>query len=292
MKNKVFRKTRIALSVFLAILLFLFATVTFFLVASLTVDGSARVLPSYAREDLAPLLAKPREERTEEDYALLARQTGVLPREVLEGLSNEEILAFQSALFFRGEVRHDSVAFTTPHDTLWDPETGNAVVAPIVDLQPGDILVSSTCHTFGWRHGHAALYLSGGRLLQSFTLGYNSEATSASLANCVPWFQKAANFIVLRPKGCDEAARKAIADNAEQSLTDVPYSLTVGLFSPKDQGQTPAGTNCSHLVWQAYKNAGYDLDSDGGPVCTCRDIANSPLLEVVQYYGFDPAKGW
>ena len=60
----------------------------------------------------------------------------------------------------------------------------------------------------------------------------------------------------------------------------------------KDQGKSKKGTNCSHLVWQAYYNAGYDIDTDGGPVCTSRDISMSDLLEVVQVYGFDPVSLW
>ena len=39
-------------------------------------------------------------------------------------------------------------------------------------------------------------------------------------------------------------------------------------------------------------NAGYDLDPTGGPLVTPDDIANSPYLEVVQIYGFDPDKLW
>ena len=45
-------------------------------------------------------------------------------------------------------------------------------------------------------------------------------------------------------------------------------------------------------MWQAYFNFGYDLDSNGGAIVVPKDIATSPLLEVVQVYGFDPDRLW
>ena len=64
------------------------------------------------------------------------------------------------------------------------------------------------------------------------------------------------------------------------------------LLYPQGSGRRPYATHCSHLVWQAYKHFGYDIDSDGGPLVTCNDIARSDLLEVVQVYGFDPDALW
>ena len=98
--------------------------------------------------------------------------------------------------------------------------------------------------------------------------------------------------MVLRLKNATLEERLAIARDAEEQLKGIPYTLIVGIFMAKDQGTMPEGTHCSHLVWQAYKNAGYDIDPDGGPVVTCRDIANSPYFEIVQTYGFDPLSGW
>ena len=289
-KAKTIKRLQIAVAIPLAILIFLFACAAFLLVASVTVDRDARVLPSYARVDISAILEK--ETWTDEDYNTVSYQTGIFSRETIDKLSARELLVFQDALFFKGELMHDDVAFTTPHDMLYDPETKDTYTAPIVPLEAGDILVTSTCHTFGWRNGHAALVLGKEQLLQSFTLGSDSDTCSLNSNNGVPWFRKATNFMVLRLKDADAETRRAIADKAEEELLDIPYSLVVGIFKKKDQGTAPKGTNCSHLVWQAYKNAGYDIDFDGGPVVTCRDIANSPHLEIVQIYGFDPVKGW
>ena len=37
---------------------------------------------------------------------------------------------------------------------------------------------------------------------------------------------------------------------------------------------------------------GIDLDSDGGCIVKPQDMANSPYMQVVQIYGFDPEKLW
>jgi uncharacterized protein YycO len=76
-------------------------------------------------------------------------------------------------------------------------------------------------------------------------------------------------------------------------LNNIPYDLVTGIFNSKfkEPGEID-GTQCAHLVWEAFKLYGYDLDSDGGGLVTPNDIANSPLLEVVQVYGVNPREIW
>ena len=255
------------------------------LIADAAVDASARVLPSYARTDISALLQK--EEWTDDDYHTLYLQTG-LGRSALDGMRGDDdaILAFQDALFYDGARTHEIVAFTTRRDIFAD----DGYRTPMVELEDGDVLVTSTCHTFGWRNGHAALVVNGalGSLLESVSLGIPSTVSVYGS----DWFRYGTNFMVLRLKDTDESARAAIAQTALERLRNIPYSLTVGFFSPKDQGEAPQETHCSHLVWQAYHYYGYDIDSDGGPLCTAKDIANSDLFEVVQVFGFDPVELW
>lgn len=277
--------TKIAFKILLGTLTAIFTLAalcaTFFLICDEIAVGSARTLPSYERTDLSPILAKA--EWTDDDYHELYRQTG-LGKAPLDDMKNdpERILSFQDALFYEGQIEQEQIAVTTRHDRMTD------FSAPLIDLEDGDVIVTSTCHTFGWRNGHAALVTSGStnRVLQSFTLGEESSFGD------VDWFYDSANFIVLRLKDATKEQRAEIARWAIEHLYCIPYSLTVGIFSPKDQGDDPQATHCSHLVWQAYYHFGYDVDSDGGPVVTSRDIANSPYLEVVQVYGFDPEKLW
>lgn len=269
------------LAVFTAIFTLTALGAAFFLVCDEIALNSARTLPAYGQTDIAELLAKT--EWTDEDYDVLYHQTG-LGRSALDDMKDDpdRILTFQSALFYDGEIRQEQIAFTTKHDRMKD------FTAPIADLQDGDVIVTSTCHTFGWRNGHAAIVTSGAtnRVLQSFTLGEPSSYGSTG------WFRNSANFIVLRLKDASREQRAEIALWACERLHDVPYSVTVGIFSSKNQGNSPQKTHCSHLVWQAYYHFGYDIDSDGGPVVTARDIANSPYFEVVQVYGFDPDQLW
>ena len=275
----------ILLAVLFSLIVLLALLAAALLIADAAVDASARTLPSYAREDITALLD--REEWSDEDYETLYLQTG-LGRSALKGMKgdSERILSFQDALFYDGELAHEEVAITTKRDMFADA----SYRAPIVDLENGDVLVTSTCHSFGWRNGHAALVVDArsSSLLESVSLGIPSTVTTYG----DEWFRYGTNFMVLRLKDADAETRGAIAQTALERLRNVPYSLTVGFFSPKDQGETPQETHCSHLVWQAYHYYGYDIDSDGGPLCTAKDIANSDLFEVVQVFGFDPTELW
>ena len=275
----------VLLAVLFGIIAFLALLCAALLIADAAVDASARVLLSYERKDIAQLLEQ--ESWSESDYETLYLQTG-LGRAALDEMKDdpERILTFQDALFYDGDLAHEEVAVTTKRDIFADTRYR----APMVDLQDGDVLITSTCHSFGWRNGHAALVVNGtnGSLLESVSLGIPSTITAYGS----DWFCYGTNFMVLRLKDAGEEARAEIAQTARERLYNVPYSLTVGFLSPKDQGETPQGTHCSHLVWQAYHYFGYDIDSDGGPLCTAQDIARSDLFEVVQVFGFDPVKLW
>lgn len=274
----------VLLAVVMGLSLLIAFAAAFFSVADGVVDLTARTLPSYARESVSETLAKA--EWTEEDYDFLYRQTG-LGRSALDEMKDDpaRILTFQDALFYDGELEHQQVAFTTKRDVFAD-----SYRAPMVDLQDGDVLVTSTCHTFGWRNGHAAIVVDGkgGNTLESVSLGTPSVVSYGGYN----WFRSGTNFMVLRLKDATAEERAAIAATAEERLHGVDYSITVGILSPKDQGETPKETHCSHLVWQAFHYYGYDIDSDGGAVCTTRDIANCDLFEVVQVFGFDPIELW
>lgn len=276
---------RIAFKVLLGIVTVVFilaaSGVTFFIIADAAVVKSARTLPSYEKADLTQILEK--EEWTDDDYDVLYHQTG-LGKAALDELKGNDarILSFQNALFYDGEVVQEQIAFTTRHDRMKN------FFAPLAPLQEGDVIVTSSCHTFGWRNGHAAIVTDAknGVILESFTLGEPSSHGTLG------WFTSSSNFIVLRLKDATYEERAEIAAWANACLYGVEYSIYVGINVPKDQGELPGVTHCSHLVWQAYYHFGYDIDPDGGPVVTARDIASSPYFEVVQVYGFDPDKLW
>lgn len=264
---------------FLGLTLGLFTVAALFGISQAAADLHARVLPSYPREDISALIEK--EELTDEDYRVLYLQTG-LGKDAVDALDRSRLAVFQDSLFYRGNVIHEMVAFGAPYDKM------EHYIAPVAPLENGDVIVTSSCHTLGWRNGHSALVVNASSryLLQSFAPGVDSAVGT------IDFFTYCSNFIVLRLKDKTKEERALIARWAMNNLNGIPYSLTVGIFSPKDQGDSPTETNCSHLVWQAYRHFGYDIDSDGGPVVTSRDIANSPCFEVVQVYGFDPITLW
>lgn len=275
------RAGKILSSVSAWLLVLLGAVFVYASAAEAVIENSARVVPSYPREDLTEVLAKPYWD--EEDLSFLYRQTGLGPA-ALESLKDQRqrIPAFQDALFYQGELVHDFAAFTTPHECL------KGYFAPLAPLENGDVIVTSSCHTLGWRNGHAGLVTNAKTLsvLQSVAPGTLSHIETAD------WFMNSSNFIVLRLKDASGEERDAIAQKALTHLKNIPYSLLVGILSPKDAGETVEKTHCSHLVWQAFRYFGYDIDSNGGAICTARDISRSDLFEVVQVFGFDVDKLW
>ncbi|MGN0817564.1 MAG: hypothetical protein ACI4L9_01225 [Candidatus Coproplasma sp.] len=265
------------LLIIVAVLAVLLGTVAIF---DSVQHSKARVTPSYAREDLTEVLSKA--VWNEEDYEFLYRQTGLTrqPLDELKG-NNARILQFQDALFYEGTISHDSSIPFSSHDMV-------DYTAPIAPLHTGDVLVSASVHTMGWRNGHAALVIDGARerTVQAVAPGTYTRELSAL------WFKQASNFMVLRPKDVPQETLKEIAGYARERLVGVKYSLFTGFFSPKDQTDNPQDTHCSHVVWQAYKAFGYDIDENGGVLVTPRDIARCDLFEVVQVYGLDLDELW
>ena len=296
MKATSAKKLYRVLAVFLGILVFLAALLISVMIADVVVcTTTAHIVPHYAKEDISAVADKSGD-WTEEEIVTLYYQTG-LGKSALEALKlkevyedgqfvplSERLKPFQDALFYEGETEHELVADVSKRDLM---KGFRAPVAPV--MEAGDVFVNSSTHTLGFRNGHAALVLdSYGTVLESLELGLNS----AENANGHLWFAQSSNFILLRLKGVDKETRAQIAQEAVKNLKGVRYSLTVGIFSKKDQGINLKSTHCSHLVWQAYKNAGYDIDYNGGMVVTPQDIARSPYFEVIQVYGFDPEKLW
>lgn len=279
-KRKRMHPLKRAVIIVFAVVFALAALFAFFMICDAVAHNTARTVPNYPRQDLSDVLAK--EEWSDEDYDLIYRQTG-LTRAYFEGLDarpdEEFILRCQNDLFFEGEYEHDADTFGTAHDYFPDEYFA------MVELEPGDVLISASVHTMGWKNGHAALVVGGSSVLQAFGVGTVSDIVSPS------WFRRAANFMVLRPK-LEKSETDRVVSWALENMNGVEYSLFTGIFSPKDQTDDPRDTQCAHLVWQAYYACGYDIDSTGGPVVSPKNIANSDLFEVIQVNGFDLDTLW
>ena len=242
--------------------------------------------PAYEKTDLSAILDKEQSALTNEDYAEIYAQTGLTKigaDRLLENGQKEEIKKIQGSYFSQVTITRERFAPWTCWEKL---ESGKRAV--ICDVRAGDIIVTSATHVLGFRYGHAALVVSdGGKTIEA-----NTPGTKSALSN-VSVFDDYATFMLLRPdpEKVSEETRLAVAEYAREELIGIPYTVFAGIFRKKFQ-QPLKGTQCAHLVWYAYKNFGIDLDCNGGCVVKPQDMANSPYMQVVQIYGFDPGKLW
>lgn len=267
-------------------------------IANAVIEPQAHISPDYARIDILPVLAKRRLSDT--DYKTLLFQTG-LGRPAIDELRTQnpnsaQYIQLIQDYFFK-DVRFicENNSPVSKEESLVDGHGNLIYGTEFASLHSGDILVTKSSHTLGWRNGHSALVIDPvrGLTLESVVLGTNSSVQDIRKWRNYP------NFMLLRSKDFTEYGLEVIARSAAERLNDIPYDLTVGIFSPKDANGSAenmlekiAGTHCSHLVWQAFKNFGVDIDANGGILITPRDIAKSARLEIVQVYGVDPGNIW
>ncbi len=234
-------------------------------------EAFAHYAPECGQENLLPLLRK--ENLTEADYVLVFRQTG-LARPGVDQLyasgRQQELLGLQQRFFADAEVECSHSNLFTRSERLTNFRSLVYDVDFLPTVQDGDILITFNGHVFGWRSGHAAIVVDAEERL--------------TLEAIMP------GFALLRLKGASAQERRQIAAYAREHLTGLPYSLTAFTESGgAGAGTMPlSGTQCAHLVWYAYHQFGYDLDSNGGFVVTPDDLYHSSLLELVQIYGLPP----
>lgn len=157
---------------------------------------------------------------------------------------------------------------------------------PFPDIQPGDILLTLSTHSLGWRHGHAGLVVEQGHelaVLESVRLGLDSQIMPLER-----WYRYS-NCALLRVRGADQQTRAAAASYGLEHLLGQPYHLTAGLLGGKapPPGSAGFGLHCTYLVWYAWYQKGWDLDSDGGRLVTASDLLLSEQLEVVRSWGLN-----
>ncbi len=218
------------------------------------------------------------------DYETIFLQTGLgesAAKKLIEEGRFNEILEAQEYFFTKDEVVCEPLieGFTL------EERLKNKMI-PFYDLQPGDILVTLSTHSMGWRHGHAAIVIDSYTTVESVSMGTNSSIGYTS------FWQNYSNFAVLRVKGATTEERQKVADYTYDYLVDKPYSIFAGFGLNKAPKHDSEGfsLHCSYLAWYAWNHAGYDLDSDGGAIATSSDLLYSDKVEIVQIYGIDPRK--
>ncbi|MBO5166145.1 MAG: hypothetical protein J6B90_06030 [Lachnospiraceae bacterium] len=258
-----------------------------YLVQCYWVHGKESFVPEYEKVMLS--------ETT--DYETIFLQTG-LGRTAVERLVAEgefyKVLEAQENFFAPRQVSCVSlIGWFTKEDKL---ELGQQVrltsgtvknsaeYPAFLDLQPGDILLTISTHSVGWRHGHVALVLDENTTVESVMWGTDSTYGS------IEGWKDYSNWAVLRVKDVTPELQQQVADYGREVLYGVPYHLSSGFIgnkAPQPQ-ERQFGVHCSYLAWYAWNHFGYDLDSDGGRLVTAEDLLHSEYLEVVQLYGMDP----
>ncbi|MBP3887656.1 MAG: hypothetical protein J6F30_08385, partial [Cellulosilyticum sp.] len=247
--------------------------------------------PKIAKLDLKPILHK--DSLNCDDYTLLFEQTGLSAAIIDELRSSPDfenkILLFQKNYLAELETYNlymppatfCQLAGSSPKvkdqsKTTAKSQTKAFTIAP---YHNGYILATNATHSFGWRHGHLGLVVDE---IHGYTLEAIHPGTVSCLQNIHKW-EYYPTFKLLRLKDLSLDEHNNIANYALAYLKGLPYNI----LGAKHQN-IPSSTHCSLLIWQAFDYFGYDLDSTGGPFVSPKDIVCSPLLEVLQIYGFDP----
>lgn len=235
--------------------------------------------PGSEKVSIEELLEKT--ELKEKDYKTLYQQTG-LGRVAVDrlreepGYKKEEILAFQEAFFKERQTECRKSSFFTKQDRISEYESDTIPLAPLED---GDIFLTFSSHTLGWKHGHAGLLIDAEK---KQCLEATMPGSRSCIKNARHW-KTYSSFVILRLLDTDGETREKIASYAKENLTGIPYSLTSGFV--KDTKEHPITAQCAYLIWYAYDQFGYNLDSDGGKIVTVRDLMESSRLEIVQSFG-------
>ena len=222
------------------------------------------------------------QELTEKEYSLIFSQTG-LGKPAVDGFAENPEKIEEYREYYLADKDYSCVreGVFACHEFITDAD-GNAIQNPaFANLQNGDIIITLSIHSLGWRHGHAAIVVDAenGTTAQAVMIGEKS-----ALGHIGEW-REFPLVAVLRAKDVSAEIRNEIAKYTEEKLIGIDYSLTSGIFSGRDENIIPSTTHCAHYVWYAYKCFGIDVDSNGGRIVTPKEILDSDKLEIVQVYG-------
>lgn len=275
------------LTLFLVILIILFIAANEY-----KLEKEAHFIPDYEKTDL---YSEYKDGIKEEDYRDLFFQTGLgekALKNILENSKNPiEILEQQQENFFEKILyKCDKITIITGEEKNINQSGAVSRNIKIQDMRDGDILISFSTHSLGWRHGHSAIVVDSktGMTLEAAVLGRDSEFQSSKNWESYPTFvQLRLNDEALEKIDITrEDAEASLKKVANEKLLGVPYGLLTGL--PIKYIENIKKTQCSHLVWYAYKELGIDIDQDGGWLVTPKDMVNSDYFDVVQIYGLNP----
>lgn len=270
-------KKNLLLSICFILVLYLYITVQ-----------SAYFVPKAAPIDLLPLLSE--KQLTDEEYLLIYEQTGIAKPlyEELKTMPNftEKMLRFQADYLKKRKVKWVYLPPITFEERLANNE---GTFTPGFEIGPyhnGYILFTKAAHSLGWHHGHAGIVIDEkhGKTLEALSIGAGCKEQNISKWQYYPTFK------MMRLKNASLEELNQIALYSKDNLIHATYNLLSHKHS--DLSLAPTETQCALLIWQAFFHFGYNLDSQGHFFVTPKSLASSPLLEVLQNYGFNPYKAW
>lgn len=284
MKNRIFYKICRVITVILAVLIVFFSTD--FVLSEITDKWAYK--DSENRDDFRWALLEEKllnnENLTEEDYEEIFLQSG-LGKPAVDSLLDEgrpdKIKEYREYYLMDKDFYCYRKGVFACHEKMTDL-SGEVIVHPdFADLQNGDIVITLSIHSLGWRHGHATIITDAenGIGVQAVMMGEKSNNTRLDTWKSYPL------VAVLRPKNIDEVTRNQAGEFAENKLKGLYYSLSGGVFTGRDIEEIPLTTQCAHLVWYAYMACGVDIAPESGRIITPKDFLESESLEIVQVYG-------
>lgn len=236
---------------------------------------------------------------TEQEYETIFQQTGLGKAAVdyimKHNKNYEKVFDHYQKIFFDGyPYTCAKIGLLTYNERLRDENGKNIVGDKIIDLRPGDVLISLSTFTLGYRHGHCGMVMSKPRkgkdavTIEAIYLGEPTEYQSVK-----KWYS-CPTLVHLRISKKAAAAKGYTQDElgellvqyAKDNCLGIEYGLLPGISNLNSDEIEK--THCSHLIWYIYNQFGYDVDSNGGVIVTPKDIAASDLFEIVQIYGIDP----
>lgn len=241
--------------------------------------------PNVRHLDLKPLLEQ--DSFSEADYHLLFEQTG-LAKPIIDELTafpdfKDKILDFQKHYLSDIKICQTYMPPATFCQLIDSTNNQEAKAFTIAPYHKGYIFFTDATHSYGWRHGHVGLVVDE---VHGLTLEALCPGSLCSLQSIDKW-EYYPTFEMLRLKKTSLKELELISNYALEELYGLPYSV----LSSKKQ-TPPKSSQCALLIWQAFNHFGYDLDATGGHFVSPKDIARSPLLEVLQIYGLKPNKDW
>lgn len=268
------------------LILFFISLFSFFFLHQRYLLQNPRYTPEVDAIDLSLLLEK--ETFSDEDYEIFYAQTG-LSKPIVDELASqpdfkEKMFNFQENYLKEVSVYSEFLPPLTTCELVGESsETENDKAFTLAPYHNGYLFFTKSTFTMNWRHGHIGIVTDEirGITLEALNPG------SPTMEQHVSKWEYYPTFKMMRLKNVPQSTLDAIASYATTYLKGLPYNI----LADKAQ-ETPTDTHCALLIWQAFNHFGYDLDATGGLFVSPKNIASSPLLEVLQIYGFNPSKDW